>query len=252
MAVLGIDIGGTGIKAAPVDTEKGVLLAERYRVDTPQPASVAAVTPVIEAIVHHFEWQGEVGCGYPGVIKRGTVFTAANVDPSWVGLDASHFFEQVTGCPFYMVNDADAAGLAEMHFGAGIDQRGVVLVLTIGTGIGSALFVEGRLVPNLEFGHLMIRGKDAEHRASNRARVERQLTWKKWARRVNEYLLHMENLFWPDLIIIGGGISKSFVKFAPHLTTRAPVVAARMYNDSGIIGAAMTSVHPESTGVFRG
>ncbi|MCK6577704.1 MAG: ROK family protein [Anaerolineae bacterium] len=252
MAVLGIDIGGTGIKAAPVDTEKGILLAERFRVETPSPSTVAAVTPLIQDILHHFEWHDEVGCGYPGVIKRGTIFTAANVDSTWVGLDASTFFEQVTGCPTYMINDADAAGLAEMHFGAGVDQRGVVLVLTIGTGIGTALFVEGRLVPNLELGHLQIRGKDAEHRASNRVRVDRELTWKKWARRVNEYLMHVENLLWPDLIIIGGGISKSFSKFAPHLVTRAPVVCAKTYNDAGIIGAAMTSAHPESTGVARG
>lgn len=251
MAVLGIDIGGTGIKAAPVDTENGLLLAERYRVDTPQPATVAAVTPVIQEIVHHFEWHGEVGCGYPGVIKRGTVFTAANVDPSWIGLDASHFFRHTTGCPFYMVNDADAAGLAEMHFGAGVGQNGVVLVLTVGTGIGTALFVEGQLVPNLEFGHLVVRGKDAELRASNRARLERQLSWKKWTRRVNEYLSYMENLFWPDLIILGGGVSRNFAKFAPYLTTRSPIVVAKMFNDAGIIGAAMTSMHPESTDIVH-
>lgn len=251
MAVLGIDIGGSGIKAAPVDTEKGVLLAERFRLETPQPATVDAVTPAIKEIVEHFQWDGEIGCGYPGVIKRGTIFTAANIHPSWVGLDASDHFQKVTGCPTYMINDADAAGLAEMHFGAGVDQRGVVFVMTIGTGIGTAIFTEGNLVPNLEFGHFQIRGKDAEHRASNRVRLERELTWKKWAGRLNEYLTHIENLFWPDLIIVGGGVSKSFPKFAPHLTTRAPVVVAKMFNDAGIIGAAMTSHHPESTGVVR-
>jgi polyphosphate glucokinase len=252
MAVLGIDIGGTGIKAAPVDTESGALLAERYRVETPQPSSVVAFAPLIQEIVDHFQWQGEVGCGYPGVIRRGTVFTAANLDSTWVGLDAAQFFGNLTGLPFYFVNDADAAGLAEMHFGAGMGHRGVVLVLTIGTGIGTALFVDGQLVPNLEFGHLKIRGKDAEHRASNKVRVDRQLSWKKWSRRLNEYLMHMENLFWPDLIIIGGGVSKSFVKFAPHLTTRAPIVVAKMFNDAGIVGAAMTSMHPESTGEAHG
>ncbi|MBK8026129.1 MAG: ROK family protein [Chloroflexi bacterium] len=249
MAVLGVDIGGSGIKAAPVDTDKGILLAERFRVETPQPATVAAVAPLLQEIVHHFEWHGVVGCGYPGVIKRGTIFTAANVDSTWMGLDASSFLEQVTGCQTYMINDADAAGLAEMHFGAGVDQRGVVLVLTIGTGIGTAMFVDGMLVPNLELGHIQIRGKDAEHRASNRVRVERDLSWRKWAARLNEYLMYLENLLWPDLIIIGGGVSKSFAKYAPHIVTRAPVVAAKTYNDAGIIGAAMTAFHPESIGL---
>jgi len=252
MAVLGIDIGGTGIKAAPVDTTSGVLLAERLRIETPQPATVAAVTPLISEIVQHFSWEGEIGCGYPGVVKRGTIYTAANVDSSWIGLDAGAHFGYVTGCATYMINDADAAALAEMHFGAGRDQKGTVFLLTIGTGIGTAIFIDGHLLPNLEFGHLQIRGKDAEHRASNRVRIERELSWKKWARRLNEYMAHIENLFWPDLIIIGGGLSKNFPRFAPHLTTRAPLVAAQMLNDAGIIGAAMTSRHPESTGVRGG
>lgn len=240
MEVLGIDIGGTGIKGAPVDTVNGVLMAERFRVLTPQPATPDAVIESVVEIVKQFNWHGEIGVGYPGVIKDGCTMTAANVDSGWIGFNALEALEQATGCITSLVNDADAAGLAEMRFGAGRDQPNVVMMLTVGTGIGSALFVNGMLVPNTELGHLIIRGKDAEHRASERVRVEKELGWKSWAKRFNEYLTYLDNLFWPDLFIIGGGVSKHFDRFSHRLTVRARVVPAVLENDAGIVGAAMS------------
>jgi polyphosphate glucokinase len=239
MNVLGIDIGGTGIKGAPVDTVNGALLAERFRVLTPQPATPEAVARCLLEIVQHFNWEGEIGVGYPGVVKVGHTMTAANVDPGWIGFDALALFERLTGCPLSLVNDADAAGLAEMRFGAGREQMNTVFMLTVGTGIGTAVFVDGKLVPNTELGHLIIRGKDAEHRASEKVRVEKELTWKAWAKRFNEYLTYLDNLFWPDLFIIGGGVSKNFSKFSHRLTVRARVLPAELQNDAGIVGAAM-------------
>jgi len=245
MAVLGIDIGGTGIKGAPVDTEKGTLLGERFRVETPQPATVADVARCVGEVARHFDWQGEIGCGFPSVVKNGTIYTAANVDHGWIGVDAKTLIERETKCPTHVINDADAAGLAEIHFGAGRDKKGVVFMVTIGTGIGTALFVNGVLLPNTELGHIDIRGKEAEHRASNRVRLEKDLSWKAWAPRFDEYLLYIERLFWPDLIIVGGGGSKSFNKFAPYLNVKTPIVPAQMLNEAGIIGAALTFLHPE-------
>jgi polyphosphate glucokinase len=243
MDILGIDIGGTGIKGAPVDSTKGELLAERIRIPTPQPATPEGVAECIADIVRQFNWSGLIGCGYPGVIRGGAItMTAANIDKSWIGTDARALLEQVTSCPVTLINDADAAGLAEMRFGAGRDQHGVVMLLTVGTGIGSALFYRGVLVPNTELGHLKMNGKDAERRASERARIVKNLSWKEWAKRFDEYLLYVEDLFWPDLFIIGGGVSKNFGKFSPYLTTSTPVVVAQMLNDAGIVGAAMVAV----------
>lgn len=241
MAVLGIDIGGSGIKGAPVDTTNGTLLNERFRVRTPQPATPEAVAECISAIIQHFEWRGPIGCGYPGVIKHGMTMTAANLHPDWIGIQAAALFEQRTQCECQvtLVNDADAAALAEMRFGAGRGVTDVVLMLTIGTGIGTTLFVNGQLVPNMELGHLIIRGKDAELRVSDRARMVKGLSWKQWAKRFNEYLEYMESLFWPDLIIIGGGASKSYAKFIPYLSSRAHVVPAQLLNEAGIVGAAV-------------
>jgi polyphosphate glucokinase len=239
--VLGIDIGGTGIKGAPVDVAAGKLVTERRKLDTPHPARPDAVAEVVQELVTGFGWTGPIGCTFPGVIASGQVRTAANVDPEWIGVDAAGLFGKVTGQQVTVVNDADAAGLAEMRFGAGVGQQGTVLMLTFGTGIGSALFIDGTLVPNTEFGHIEIRGKDAEKRASELVREERDLSWGKWAGRVDEYLEHMERLLSPSLIIIGGGISKRSEKFLPLLTgLTAPVVPARMLNDAGIVGAAMT------------
>ncbi|TDE56448.1 ROK family protein [Nonomuraea mesophila] len=233
MNVLGIDIGGSGIKGAPVDTEAGRLTEERLRIPTPQPSTPGEVADVVASIVKHFGWSGPVGITFPGVVVDGVVLTAANVDRSWEGVDAAALFGGAT-----VLNDADAAGMAEMTFGQGRGRQGTVLVLTFGTGIGSALFADGRLVRNTEFGHLQVRGKDAEHRASAQVREERDLSWKEWAGRVEEYLRYVEMLFTPSLIVIGGGVSKKAGKFLPHITLDTPVVPADLRNEAGIIGAA--------------
>jgi polyphosphate glucokinase len=241
MEILGVDIGGSGIKGAPVDTQTGVLTAPRYRIPTPIPAKPRAVANVVAELVKHFEWQGAIGCGFPAVVRDGVTLTAANVHPRWIEKQASKLFAQKTGCPVVVVNDADAAGLAEMAFGAGMGQKGVVLMITIGTGLGSALFIDGKLLPNTEFGHLKIRDKDVELRASDAVRQEKMLTWKAWAKRFDEFLLTMENLFWPDLIILGGGVSKKSEKFIHLLTVQTKVVPAQLLNDAGIIGSAMAA-----------
>lgn len=241
MNVLGIDIGGSGIKGAPVDITAGDLIDDRFRVATPDPATPEAVAEAVAEVAKHFEWHGPIGCTFPAVVQHGVVHTAANVDDSWIGVDAVTLFERVTGCPVRVLNDADAAGLAEMTLGAGKHQSGVVMMLTFGTGIGSAIFVEGRLLPNTELGHLQIRGKDAEHLAAARVRKEEGLSWKQWAKRVDEYLDHLEFYFSPDLFIIGGGVSKKQHKFLHYIETRAEVVPAQLLNEAGIIGAAMAA-----------
>ncbi len=241
MHILGIDIGGSGIKGAPVDIETGELLTERFRLPTPQPSKPEDVADVVAQVIQHFNWQGPVGITFPAIVKEGVVFSAANVDSGWIGADARALFERKSGCPVTVVNDADAAGIAEMTFGAGKGHRGVVIMLTFGTGIGSALFVNGHLVPNTELGHLEMRGKDAERRASDRARQEKDLSWEKWAERVDEYLGMVEYLFSPDLFIIGGGVSKKAERFVPLLSTRAQIVTAALLNDAGIVGAAMAA-----------
>ncbi len=240
--VLGIDIGGTGIKAAPVDVTAGQLTAERLKIDTPHPPVPDAVGPVVKQLISHFKWTGAVGLTFPGVVTQGVIRTAPNLDPSWVGVNAAEFFSGVDGVTATVVNDADAAGLAEVRFGAGKGQGGTVLMLTLGTGIGSALFYDGVLVPNTEFGHIEIHGEDAEKRASEHAREEEDLSWSKWAGRLDTYLDKMEALLWPDLIIIGGGISKKSEKFLPKLSLRATVVPATLLNDAGIVGAAMNAI----------
>jgi len=239
--VLGIDIGGSGIKAAPVDTTTGQFMAERQKLLTPQPATPEALAKVVVQLVRSFNWTGLVGITFPGVVVDGVVRTAANVDSSWIGVDAVKLFGSETNLTVTVLNDADAAGVAEIHFGAGKDVHGTVLLLTLGTGIGSALFTDGVLVPNTELGHIEIRGKDAEKRASDHAREEHQLSWDDWAGRVDEYLEHMEALLSPGLIIIGGGVSRKSSKFLPLLTARvrANVVPAALQNEAGIVGAAM-------------
>jgi polyphosphate glucokinase len=239
--VLGVDIGGTGIKAAPVDVAAGRLTAERVKLPTPQPAAPEPMASVIRELVDQFSWHGPIGITFPGVVSAGTIMTAANLDRSWIGVNAVTFLGEATGQPVTVLNDADAAGVAEMRFGAGRGQSGTVLLLTLGTGIGSALFYNGVLIPNTEFGHIEIHGKDAETRASERAREEGELSWHKWADRVDEYLDKMESLLWPELIIIGGGISRKSNKFLPRLSLRARVVPAALHNDAGIVGAAMAA-----------
>ena len=250
MHALGIDIGGTGIKAAPVDVATGTLLAARQKIDTPHPAVPEAVADVVKQLATSFGWSGPVGVTFPGVVTDGVTLTAANLDKSWVGSDAAALFGKATGNPARVLNDADAAGIAEMTFGAGVGERGTVLMLTFGTGLGSALFAGGVLVPNTEFGHIEIRGHDAESRASEHAKELNDLSWGKWAERVQEYLQHMEGLLSPDLIIVGGGISKDSDRWVPRLTgIRARIVPAAMLNDAGIVGAAMTAV---DAGLLRG
>lgn len=241
MNALGIDVGGSGIKAAPVDVADGKLLAERFRLVTPAPSTPAAVMDVCAELARHFSWEGPIGCTFPAVIKEGTAYTAANVDKSWIGTNGQALLEERTGCPVTILNDADAAGIAEMTFGAGKDERGVVFMLTLGTGIGTAIFLDGKLMPNTELGHLEYRGKEAEARASDRARSEKSLSWEEWARRVSEYLNVLEALFWPDLFIIGGGVSKKHEKFLPLIQTRTRVVPARFFNEAGIVGAALAA-----------
>jgi polyphosphate glucokinase len=250
---LGVDIGGSGIKAAPVDLSTGTLTAERVKLDTPHPSLPAAVAAVVRELVTGFAWTGPVGVTFPGVVMDGMIKTAANVDKSWIDTDARELFGQATGQAVAVINDADAAGLAEMKFGAGVGQQGTVLMLTLGTGIGSALFIDGILVPNTEFGHIQIRGREAEKRASELVREEHDLSWGKWAGRVDEYLEHMEQLLSPKLFIIGGGVSKKSDKFLPRLTgLRATVVPATMLNDAGIVGAAMAAPDPSPSAPATG
>ena len=242
MEILGIDIGGSGIKGAPVDVANGELTAERYRIPTPQPSTPAAVADGVAEVARFFQWQGPIGCTFPAIVKGGVVYSAANVDKSWIGTNGEALFAERTGCPVTLRNDADAAGIAEMRFGAGQGKDGLVLMLTFGTGIGSALFYDGVLIPNSEFGHMKVRGKDAEDRASDRVRREQELNWKQWAKRVNEYLAYLDLLFSPDLYIIGGGVSKKQDKFLHLLDTKTPVMMAEMLNEAGIVGAALAAV----------
>lgn len=240
MTILGIDIGGTGIKGALVNVKTGELVAERIRIPTPQPSLPKAVAEVVEKIASHFDYKGAAGVTFPAVVKNGVIHTASNVDKSWVQVDAAKLFQKHLGGPVTVVNDADAAGVAEMHFGAGHDKKGVVIMLTFGTGIGSAIFHDGVLLPNAELGHIELRGKDAEKRCSERIREQKGMSYKKWAKIVSEYLAILEKLLSPELFIIGGGISKKANKFLPYLTshTEVPIVPAKMQNDAGIIGAA--------------
>ena len=246
MDVFGIDVGGSGIKGAPVDTETGELIAERVRIKTPKPASPEAIVATALEVVKQSGWDGPVGCGFPAVVKYGVVRTAANIDEAAIGFDMQGRLEQELGAPVRVINDGDAAGLAEMRWGAGRGVEGVVLMLTLGTGIGTSLFVGGVLVPNTEFGHIEVRGKDGEHRASDSARKRDDLSWKEYAERLDEYVHRVEDLLWPDLIVIGGGISKKSEKFLPHLTARTRIVPAQMLNEAGIAGAALAGVPKEA------
>jgi len=243
MAVLGIDIGGSGIKGAPVDVETGEFLEPRYRIPTPAPGDSEQVIEVIRRIVEHFGWQDKIGAGFPGVVRRGVVETAANVSLDWVGKNLAAMIEDATGCPAVVLNDADAAGLAEMRFGSGKQfEEDTVLFLTIGTGIGSAFFVKRELWPNSELGHLQVRGKDAEHRAGDGVRQEKDLTWKKWGKKLREVLQVYDFLFNPDVIIIGGGVSKKFKKFGKYLKNiNAEILPAELLNEAGIVGAALAA-----------
>jgi polyphosphate glucokinase len=248
--MLGIDIGGSGIKGAPVDLSTGAFTRERFRIDTPQPSRPKAVAAVLAEIVDHFAWDGPVGVTYPGVVIDGVALSAANVSKRWIGLDAASLIAETTGREITLLNDADAAGIAEMRLGAGRGRRGTVVLLTLGTGIGSALFTDGVLVPNTEFGHIQIQGEDAEVRASAKARTDHDLSWEKWAKRLGTYMRHLEALISPSLIIVGGGVSRRSEHFVPLIEgVRAEIVPARLVNNAGIVGAAMaaSAAHPAET-----
>jgi len=252
MEILGIDVGGSGIKGAPVDITTGEFTQERHKILTPQPATPDAVTNTIAEIVKHFNWEGKpLGCTFPAVIKHGVAYTAANVDDSWIGINGEALVKEKTGCPTLFINDADAAGIAEMKLGAGKDHEGIVILHTLGTGIGSAIFVEGTLVPNTEFGRLLIPAPESddnvlslkayvgERWASSQIRKDEDLSWAKWAKRLNIYLKQMESHFFPDLFIIGGGVSRKHEKFFQFLELETEIVPAHFRNQAGIIGAAL-------------
>jgi polyphosphate glucokinase len=239
MIVLGIDIGGTGMKGAVVDTIRGELVTDRHRIPTPSPATPKMMIQTVKEIVDHFEWDGPIGCGFPAAIKHDMVMTASNIDESWLGVQAAKRIKKKTGCHTHLVNDVDAAGIAEMSFGAGKGNNGTVLMIAAGTGIGTALFTEGELVPNTELGHIPLHGASAEKYAANSVRKKLDLSLEEWAGRFNEYLALVEFLLWPDLIILGGGISKQSHKFIDLLETKCEIVPAQMLNNAGIIGAAV-------------
>ncbi len=240
MTILGIDIGASGIKGAPVNVQTGKLLAERYRIDTPDPATPHAVARVVHDVVKHFKWSGPFGCGLPCVIKHGEIYTSGYLSKAWMGKNARRLLARTTHCPVTLLNDADAAGLAEMHFGAGARRRDTVLMITLGTGIGTSLFVAGRLVPNIRIGHLIPEGRTVIRWVSEEARRKQGLSWKRWATRVTRYLSYVEDSLFPDLLILGGGTTDNHRhRFLHLLKTRTKIVPARYLNDAGIIGAAL-------------
>ena len=244
---IGVDVGGSGIKVAVVDVEVGRFRSERIRVATPSPSTPEAVTTSIARLVKRLAKEGglgpstPVGVGLPGVTVDGRLKTAANIDPSWVEFPIVERLTRALGRPVVIVNDADAAGIAEMRFGVGRDQPGTIIFLTLGTGVGSGVFIDGRLVPNTEFGQMEIRGRPAERRSAAASRARRGLSWKAWAMDLDEHLHAIDQLMWPKLIILGGGVSKNADKFVPLLTVRMPIVPAQLRNDAGIIGAAIVA-----------
>jgi polyphosphate glucokinase len=246
--LLGIDIGGTGMKAAPVDTDTGELIAPRHRILTPHPAAPDAMATVVGQLTKHFDWTGEVGAAFPSVVKAGVAKTAANIDRAWIGTDVAATFARASGCDITVVNDADAAGIAEMEFGAGKGRTGVVIMVTLGTGIGTAVFVDGLLIPNTELGHLKMGKKEAEQRAADSVRQREGLSWRKWGQRLDAYLLELERLLQPDLFILGGGVSKRHDRFMAQLNTHAEVVPAMLLNEAGIVGAAIAAHRAHGTG----
>ncbi len=238
--VLGVDVGGSGIKAAIIDTKTGELLSERLRVNTPKPSKPEAMATALQELVAMHQWKkGLVGVGFPAIVSQGVAHSAANIDDAWIGTSIEKVFGDAINCPIVALNDADAAGIAEMRFGVGKGKRGTVMLLTIGTGIGSALFTDGKLVSNSELGHIRMFGESAERYVSDSARKRDDLNWDEFGQRFNEYLLYVQRVFFPDLVILGGGISKKFDKYQQHFTAKFPVVPATFRNKAGAIGAAM-------------
>jgi polyphosphate glucokinase len=248
--ILGIDIGGSGIKAAPVDLTTGTLAMERRRIETPSPSTPEACAGVVATLVSHFEEaispDTPIGITYPGVVRDGVTLTAANVDKRWIGFDADHLFEETLGRRVTVLNDAQAAVLAECHHGAAKGVDGLVLMLTFGTGIGSGLAYRGVALPGVEIGHLRMNGDDAERFAAASVKDREKLSWKQWSARVNEYLWRVETILWPELIIIGGGLSDEPEKFLHRLKTRAPVTTAKLVNGAGIVGAAIAATSQQN------
>jgi polyphosphate glucokinase len=243
---LGIDVGGSGIKGAPVDLEKGAFAAKRQRIDTPQPSTPEAVADVINQVVDHFDdvrGDSPIGVTIPGVVTHGVVRSAANIDKGWLDFDAEPMLEKKLGHDIVLVNDADAAGVAELYYGAAKGQRGLVVMTTLGTGIGTALIHDGVLVPNSELGHIELDGHDAETRAASSIKDKEGLSYPEWAKRLQRYYSHLENLLWPDLFVVGGGVSKDADEFLPLLDLRTPIVPAKLQNKAGIIGAAYLAAH---------
>ena len=246
---MGVDVGGSGVKGAIVDLQTGRLIGERFRLQTPQPATPEAVTRTVAEVVAHFGWTGPLGVTYPGVVVDGVVHTAANVDKAWLGVDVAQAYRAALGGrPVTVLNDADAAGLAEQRYGAGRNRDGVVVLLTFGTGIGSAVIHNGILLPNTEFGHIEVGGKEAEHRAASSVKERKGWGYRRWTKEVSKVLVAVENAIWPDLFIAGGGISRKADKWLPLLTNRTPVVAAELLNTAGIVGAAMAAAEAQAAG----
>lgn len=238
----GIDVGGSGVKGGIVDLDTGALIGERFKLATPQPATPEAVAETVAAVTREFGWEGPLGVTYPGVVQGGVVRTAANVDKAWIGTNVNEVFTRaLDGQQVTVLNDADAAGVAEERFGAGKDNTGVIVLLTFGTGIGSAVIHNGILLPNTEFGHLEVGGKEAEHRAASSVKERKDWSYERWTKEVTKVLVAIENAIWPDLFIAGGGISRKADKWIPLLTNRTPVVAAALQNTAGIVGAAMAA-----------
>src|SRR5690242_2292721 len=238
----GVDVGGSGVKGGIVDLDTGALIGERFKLDTPQPATPEAVAKTVAAVVREFGWTGGLGVTYPGVVTDGIVRTAANVDKGWIGTSARDVISaELDGQQVTVLNDADAAGLAEEKFGAGRDNTGVIVLLTFGTGIGSAVIHNGLLLPNTEFGHLEVGGKEAEHRAASSVKERKEWSYERWSQEVTKVLVSIENAICPDLFIAGGGISRKADKWIPLLKNRTPVVAAELLNEAGIVGAAMAA-----------
>lgn len=242
--ILGIDIGGSGIKGAMVDLEKGQFATDRLRIETPKPATPDAVIETVNEIVQHFDYSGPLGVGMPSVVLDGKVMSAANIDDGWIGFQGRKALTKATGCQTTLLNDADVAGIAEMRYGAGKGKKGAVMIFTLGTGVGSVMFMDGKLVPNFELGHIYMKGMkiDAENYMSSRIREEHDLSWKDWGKRLNSYFQYIEALFSPDLIIIGGGVSKKHEKYLHYVETRAEIVPAKLRNEAGIVGAAVAAV----------
>ena len=238
--VLGIDIGGTGMKAALVDTATGEFVKEKIKYGTPQPSNPKNMAQVLNQLIDDFDMRGTtIGCGFPAIVKNDICKSAANIDKEWLGVNLVEYFKNETGCNSVFMNDADAAGLAELKFGAGRDKMGTVIMITLGTGIGSGIFVDGKLVPNSEFGHLLYKKSIFEHYASNGARKKKELSWKEWGKELNTYFQHVELLMSPNLFILGGGVSKHYENYKKYIDIEAPIVPAQLLNNAGIVGAAM-------------